>query len=764
MLNPLALQPPVDSLPAVKWRPATGRLSRQHASRKAYWWCSWLLLLLPGLLSCGSIAGTDPPPPVIVTVSPNMAQVGTSATNPFSVSVQNSPGAVVTWEVNGVAGGNLTIGTIDSNGLYMAPTQVPTPPTVTVEAALQTNPSDFGTASVTIINSNPTQGPITIKPGLAGLTTSQSQSFQATGPGIDNTQVNWAVDGMAGGNPATGTISSAGVYTSGAAGAHIITAALKANPAVIGAATAQVTDLGGVFTWRNDNSRSGVNAKELVLTPGTQAQSGSVAPSTFGKLFSCPVDGEIYAQPLYVANLTLADKSVRNVVIAATENDTVFAFDADTNPCVTLWKTPLVPAGETPVIMPTLDGLITSTDITPVVGITGTPVIDPASSTLYVVAKTVTPATQQDLTPLYHQRLYALDLATGAPKIQPNGVTIAAAVPGSADPTDGRGNVMFTALYENQRAALLLAGGVVYAAFASHGEQGTYHGWVLAYDATTLQQTGAFVDTPNGMKGGIWQSGGGPSADSSGSIFAVTGKGTFNFNIPGAGNIADSVVKLLPAPAISVADYFAPCNQATQQNLGSSSALLLPDSAGSAAAPHLLATGGQDGNLYVFNRDALGQYTGHCPDAAAQVVATGDGPILSTPLFWQNALYVAAGNGKLKAFPLSNGQLSQTPTASQSPEAFGAQGVTPAVSANGNANGIIWLIDSRGALAQPNTAAILRAFDASNLSREIYNSATAANGSDSAGLAVKFAVPVIANGKVYVGTQSELDVYGLLPQ
>jgi len=692
-----------------------------------------------------------------------MAQVGTGATKPFSASVQNSPGAVVTWEVNGVAGGNLTIGTIDSNGLYMAPAQLPIPPTVTVEAALQTNPSDFGTASVTIINSNPAQGPITIKPGLTSLTLSQSQSFQATGPGIDNSQVEWAVDGIPGGNMAAGIISSAGVYAPGAAGAHIITASLKANPAVIGAATAQVTDLAGVFTWRNDNSRSGVNAKELVLTPGTQAQAGTVAPATFGKLFSCSVDGEAYAQPVYAANLSLADKSVHNVVIAATENDTVFAFDADANPCVTLWKTPLVPAGETPVLMPTLDGLITSTDISPIVGITGTPVIDPASSTLYVVAKTVTPATQQ-VPALYHQRLYALNLATGAPEIQPNGVTIAAAVPGSADPNDGNGNVLFTALYENQRPALLLAGGTVYIAFASHGEQGLYHGWVLAYDATALQQTGAFLDTPNGMQGGIWQSGGGPSADSSGNLFAVTGTGTFNFNIPGARNIADSVVKLLPAPAIGIADYFAPCNQATKQSLGSSAALLLPDSAGSAGAPHLLATGGQDGNLYVLNRDALGQYSGICPDAAAQIVATGDGPILSTPLFWQNTLYVAAGNGKLKAFPLSNGLLAQTPAAALSPEAFGPQGASPAVSANGTANGIVWLIDSSGALAQPNTAAILRVFDASNLSREIYNSAAASGGRDTAGLAVKFTVPMIANGKVYVGTQSELDVYGLLPQ
>ncbi len=217
-----------------------------------------------------------------------------------------------------------------------------------------------------------------------------------------------------------------------------------------------------------------------------------------------------------------------------------------------------------------------------------------------------------------------------------------------------------------------------------------------------------------------------------------------------------------------MADYFSPCDQAAlstaDQDLGSSAPVLLPDSAGSVSMLHLMMGGAKNGKLYVLNRDSLGRYTYPCPDPAASVqeVPIGDGPILSTPLFWNNFIYVAAGNGKLKAIPMASGVL-QLPPSSQSLETLGPQGATPVVSSNGANNAIIWLIDTSGALVTPNTPAILRAFDASDLSKEIYNSAMAPNNRDTAGLAVKFTVPTVANGKVYVGTQTELDVYGLLP-
>jgi hypothetical protein len=507
---------------------------------------------------------------------------------------------------------------------------------------------------------------------------------------------------------------------------------------VTGSATVEVTDFAGTFTWRNDPSRTGQNPKELALAPST------VDSSKFGKLFSCPLDGYAYAQPLYVANLVISPSETRNVVFVATEKDSVYAFDADANPCVQLWpKTSLVPVGEE--VVPASD--FNPADISTFVGITGTPVIDKSSSTLYVVAETRTIALQTS----YIERLYALDLATGQPKFQPNWKEI-------STPT-------FSSLWGNQRAALLLDNGNIYVAFGSHDGLGNYSGWLFGYDASTLQQNMAFDVTPTtNLGGGIWQSGGGPSADLNHNIYVATGRGKFEAYL-GVPDYGESFLRLNTTGPLSV-DYFTPCDEdmlfVKGQDIGSSAPILLPDSAGTVLQPHLMIGGAKNGSLYVLNRDNLGGFK--CPNSAAgvQVVPVGDGPILSTPLFWNNFIYVAAGNGQLKAFPMAGGVLNSPPLASQLSNNLGPQGATPVLSSNGASNAIIWLIDTSGALVTPNTPAILRAFDAGNLSNEIYNSTTAAMDRDKAGLAVKFTVPTVANGKVYVGTQTELDVYGLL--
>ena len=442
--------------------------------------------------------------------------------------------------------------------------------------------------------------------------------------------------------------------------------------------------------------------------------------------------------------------------MVATEKDSVFAFDADTRPCVPLWQTSLIPAGSQAIATPNLQ--ITSTDIVPFVGITGTPVIDGSGSVLYVVAATQTIATTAAPNPTYSQQLYALNLATGQPEIQPAGVPIetpSEEVPGFDPPTQ-----------ENQRPALLLANGTVYVAFGSYGEQGEYHGWLFGYDSTSLQQTGVFDVTPSATQGGIWQSGGGPSADSNGNIFVATGDGPFNAELAGAKySYGNSILRFETNGAMSVSDYFAPC-EATLQTIGlgvgASAPILLPDSAGSSSEPHLLIGGSNAGSLYVVNRDNMGKFVGPCPDSTSRVqtIPVG-GAILSSPLFWNNGVYVAPGNGHLMSFPMTAGILASSPSASQSQETLGAHGATPVISSNGTMNGILWLIDSSGALATPNTPAILRAYDPNNLSNEIYNSATNSS-RDVAGPAVKFTVPTVANGRVYVGTQTELDVYGLL--
>ncbi len=706
-----------------------------------------LLLLTVICSSCGSVASDPPPLPVSVSVVPGSAQPFAGASMQFSAVVQNAASTAVNWQVNAVSGGNTTVGTIDASGFYTAPNAVPNPPTVTITAVLQTDPSKAGSSSVTIQQ----DGSLSISPALSSLTTSQTLQLQVSTPGFTNSGVTWAVDGVpsANTNATTGTISATGYYTSpGSPGIHVITAALKANPGAVGQAQVEITGFPGTLTWRNDNARSGVNSQELVLAPAT------VNSNSFGKLFSCPLDGYAYAQPLYVPNLSIPGNGTHNVIFVATEKDTVFAFDADASPCNQLWHTSLIPAGSEAVPMPNLD--ITSTDIVPYVGITGTPVISLDLSNLYVVAKTRTIGAN----PVYSQQIFALDLATGSPNILQTGAPVAT----PAGPTS-----TFSALLENQRAALLLDNGTVYVAFGSHGGQGDYQGWLLGFGDTTLQRTGAFDAAPNGIGGGIWQSGGGPSADPNHNVFVLTGDGPFDA-IPGGPNYINSLLQLDTSGAYFVAGYFSPCNETTlgSEDFGASAPVLV-DPVGAASEPHFIASGSKDGSLYVMNRDTLGQFEfdATCPDTASQVqtIPVGDGPILSTPLYWNNAIYVAAGNGKLKAFPMPGGVLASSPLSSQSPETFGAQGATPVVSynaASSGANGaILWLIDSSGALVTPNTPAILRAFDPNNLSNEIYNSAMVVP-RDNAGLAVKFTVPTVANGKVYVGTQTELDVYGLL--
>jgi len=696
------------------------------------------LLLCAICTSCGAVGSSQAPPaPVTVAVTPNSAQPYQGETVQFSASVQNAASTAVTWQVNGTAGGNLSVGTINSTGLYAAPALVPNPPTVTVTAALQSDSTKTGSSSVTVLSLSSITGTLVVSPALSSLTTSQTLQFQVLTPDVSNIDVSWAVSG--------GTITSSGMYTPPSTqGAYTVKASLIANPNTVGTAQVDVTNFPGTLTWRDDNARSGVNNQELELAPG------KVSSSTFGKLFSCPIDGYAYAQPLYVPNLTIPGNGIHNVIFVATEKDSVFAFDADAKPCVQLWKTSLIPAGSQAIATPNLN--ITSTDIIPFVGITGTPAIGLSTSALYVVAATQTVA----INPTYSQRLYALDLATGQPEIQPAGIEIAS----PASRTSA-----FASLVENQRAALLLENGTVYIAFGSYGGPADYHGWLFGYDSNSLQQTGAFNVTPNAIQGGIWQSGGGPSADSNHNLFVVTGDGPFDVN-RGGKSYSDSFLRLGTAGGLSVSDYFTPCDQANFQtaglDVGAGAPVLLPDSAGSPSQPHLLIGGSKGGSLFVVNRDSMGEFVGPCPDSTSRVqtISVG-GAIFSTPLYWNNAVYVAPGSGNLQSFLMSKGILAASPSASQSPETLGPQGATPVISSNGTNNAILWLIDSSGALATPNTAAILRAFDPNTLSNEFYNS-TMESSRDKAGLAVKFTVPTVANGKVYVGTQTELDVYGLL--
>ena len=599
---------------------------------------------------------------------------------------------------------------------------------------------------------------VTISPRRGGLTLSQTLTLTASVTNdVGAAGVTWTKSG--GSFSGTPSLTSA-MFFSPAAGSFTITATSLADNTKSASATIGVTDLAGIFTQRYDIGRTGQNQQEYALTAST------VNNSTFGKLFSCPVDGEVYAQPLYVANLVIGG-GTRNTIFVSTENDSVYAFDADTSPCVQRWTVSLLNGG-TPV-SPADTG--ETGDINKKIGITGTPVIDPTSKTLYVVSKTKEGS-------VYHQRLHALSLTDGSEKFNgPVDITAALTVPGNGDTGDATcpstsGHVPFCPLREGQRPGLLLLGGTVYIAWASHGDYQPYHGWVIGFNASNLSLAPVlFNTTPNGGLGGIWQTGTAPAADASGNIYVITGNGTFDTSTPRT-NYGDSFIKLSTAGGLSLADFFTPSDQATLSSgdldLGSGGPVALPDSAGSGALPHLLVGGDKLGILYLINRDSMTGFHSGGDQILQEVMVTSDVcvtcGIFSTPAFWQGNLYVVAIGDVLKRYSLSNAVLSATPV-QQASDSFGFPGASPVVSSNGTTNGIVWAVNStnNGTPNPGNSSgpAVLFAYDAISLSKLFSSSAT--SGAGAAGNAVKFVVPTVANGKVYLGTQTELSVFGLLP-
>lgn len=506
-----------------------------------------------------------------------------------------------------------------------------------------------------------------------------------------------------------------------------------------------------VLTWHYDPTRIGANQAETALN------SANVTASTFGKLTSFPVDGYVYAQPLIRTGVNVPGFGVRDLLLVATEHDTVYAFDANGNnpPIGYLWKHSFLsgPAGTTVTTVP--NGDVGTGDIVPEIGITGTPAIDPVTNTLYVVVKTK--ETTSGIT-RYVQRLHALDLSTGNEKLG-GPVEITATVPGTGD---GGSTVTFNALRENQRCALLLADGNVYIAWASHGDNPPYHGWVIAYNASNIQQqTAVWTATPNGTAGGIWMSGGGISTDSAGNLYVAIGNGTFDANTGGK-DYGDSLVKL--SPNLAVLGYFTPKNQSTlsSQDLdfGVSVAMVLPDQSGPTS--HELLVSDKTGRLYLLNRDNLGGFNSVVNNDVSEITP-GHITLHNNVSYWNGRVYVGADGAPLTAYPIVNGVFG--PAQSVSPEVFGTydangNGSSPTVSSNGNAAGIVWISDNSG--YGSSSPAIIHAYDATDLSTELWNSSQAASSRDRAAAAVKFTSPVVANGFVYLGGQNAVTMYGLL--
>jgi len=469
-------------------------------------------------------------------------------------------------------------------------------------------------------------------------------------------------------------------------------------------------------TWKNDNWRTGQQLQETILTPG------NVNSAHFGVLFSQPVDGYVFAQPLYLSHLSIAG-GTHNVVFVATEHDSVYAFDADKS-ASPLWHTSLIPSGASTVPQSLAGGTIY-----PENGITGTPVINPSTGTLYVVSETLESGKVVF-------RLHALKVATG----EEEGGSPVVISPSGFQPKE-----------QLQRPGLLLANGNVYAAFGSQGDHQPYHGWILSFAATSLAPAGVWSATPAGTEGAIWMSGSGLAADSGGNVYAITSNGSWD----GASNLSDSFVKL--SPNLTLLDYFTPFNQALlsadDQDLGSGGMLLVPDQAG--AFPHEAIGCGKNPAIYVLDRDNMGKFQS---GSNSQIIQEVDNQVggtsghqapdrcFMTPVFWQQTLYFAGSNDVLKAFSFnaSTGRMSSTPISKGSFE-FVFPGGQPVVSANGAGNGIVWVVDHSSSVA-------LHAYNATNLTTELYRS-------PGLGAGAKFAAPTIVNGKVYVGTASKLFVF-----
>jgi hypothetical protein len=627
----------------------------------------------------------------------------------------------------------------------------------------------------------------------AGLTVTQALSLFATTN--DAAGVTWSISPTGGSLNPPASVSGANVSLTapGAPGVYTVTATSVSDTTQTASAVIGVTDLAGVYTYHHDLSRDGANSQEYALTPA------NVTGASFGKLFSCTTDGAIYAQPLWVANLYLSGET-RNAVFVATQHDGLFAFDADANPCVRLWSVNLLDAshggtsGERTVPSGPSGHLVGggSGDITPEVGVTGTPVIDPASRTLYVVSKSVNAAGTT-----FYQRLHAIDLSSGSEK-PGSPALIAATFPGSGD---GGLTVTFNPRMNHQRSGLALVSGAVYIAWASHEDTGHYYGWLIGYtyDGTKFTQSSVLNVAPNLHSGGIWMSGGAPAADAAGNLYVITGNGGFDAasaTLPN-NDYGDSFLKLSASSAalsgssatgsLNVSQYFAPSDNSLDSvndfDFGAGGAATLLDLPAGSPVMRLAVGGGKDSTLYVLNRDAMG---GVGDANAWQQISLGPlnsfrGAIFSTAALWSNYLYVAGVNTPLSAYQLNPATAKFSLAASTTlPSAgFGFPGATPAVSAAGSSNGIVWALDTSKYCTPQSSGcgpAVLHAYDATNVANQLWSSAIAANGADAAGYAVKFAVPTIANGKLYIGTRGndngsipnptvpgELDVYGLKP-
>jgi hypothetical protein len=612
---------------------------------------------------------------------------------------------------------------------------------------------DCGNNGVSVGTGGGSAPTIAMQPANQTVTAGQAATFTVGATGTAPLRYQWqkGTADIAGATSASYTTPPAALADDGSMFRVIVSNDIN-PPATSNAATLTVHAAPppsgvAVLTYHDDNLRTGLDPNETILT------TANVNSAQFGKLGTMTVTGLVDAEPLYAGGLTI-NGAKHNVVFVATEHDMVYAFDADS--FAQLWSASMLTnfPGEATVATSDVGGC---SQVNPEIGITSTPVIDlsaGANGTIFVVAMSVDPGGN------YHQRLHALDLATGAERMTPEEI--------QATFANSSGQTTFAPHQYEERAALLALNGVIYTSWTSHCDGNPYTGWVMGYSESNLQQLSVLNLTPNGSRGAIWMAGDGPAADSSGNVYLITGNGTFDTTLnssgfPNQGDYGNAFVKLSTAGnSLSVADYFTMSNTVSESNgdtdFGSGGEMLLPNLTDNNGTIHHLAVGaGKDGNLYLVNRDSMGKFAANDANIYQQINGALPGGVWSAPAYFNNTVYYGSVGQALKAFRISNAQLAAA-ASSQSPTAFGYPGTTPSISSSGTSNGIVWAIQNGG------STGVLHAYDASNLGNELYNSNMAAGSRDTFATSTsgKFVTPLIANGKVYVGTPNAVVVFGLL--
>lgn len=695
--------------------------------------------------SSSSSSGNPQPNSPRITTQPasQTVTVGQSAT--FTVVATGTSPLTYQWQKTGmnIAGAN--------SATYTTPPTAPADSGSTFDVAITSPGGSITSNSVTLTVNPAASGPsITTQPLNETVTAGQTATFTVVASGASPLSYQWQKNGanISGANAASYTTPVTTTADSGEQFRVIVSNSSGSDSSNIATLTVNPSGtLSGidVITYHYDNLRTGQNPNEMTLSPG------NVRQATFGKLGEFAVDGLVDAQPLLVSNLAIPGKGNKNVLYAVTEHDSIYAFDADSISSAggtILWQATALLSGET-----TSDNRGCG-QVTPEIGITSTPVIDRSRNAIYLVAMS------KDSNGNYYQRLHALDLTTGK-ELFGGPITIQATYPGTGD-NSSNGNVLFDAKQYKERPGLLQISGTIFTMWSSHCDIRPYTSWIMAYSADTLAQTSVLNLVPNGSDGGIWMSGTAPAADASGNIYTILGNGDFDTTLiaqgfPSNGDCGNCYAKISSSAPLALLDYFTPLNTVSESNgdvdFGSGGPLLLPDVADNNGTTHHLAVGsGKDANIYVLDRDNMGKFNGSADNIYQLITGQLSGGVYSKPSYFNGIVYYGAVNDAIKAFPISNALLASSPS-SQSAHRFPYPGATPSISASGATNGIVWVVENT-------SPAVLHAYDATNLAVELYNSNQAANSRDQFSNN-KFITPMVANGRVYVGTSKSVGVFGL---